>query len=262
MSKPLAYSRWRRLPGVHRITEQRLPDHRAEPQRLTLFVPGWVLDEAERLALQSGARSVQEYCETILREAIEHKTQGPSRPAGEPRFSGHLDLDEIASDLHEIAGWPASQPALKNFGPEPTYRALAARRPEGDAEMTPEPSSEAVEVVLRHAGFSDEARTGLLPGLRRGEPISPPQAEELLRALMTLEQALRDQPNIDRRLAYALHRLSFESQVLLTDAWPALASDQATLDVLRMVQESVERVLSGEDIRYYVPESPGEETGS
>ncbi len=50
--------------------------------------------------------------------------------------------------------------------------------------------------------------------------------------------------------------------MLLTDAWPALASDQATLDVLRMVQESVERVLSGEDIRYYVRESPEEEAGS
>lgn len=121
---------------------------------------------------------------------------------------------------------------------------------------------EAVEVVLRHAGFSEEAGTGLLPSLRRGEPVAPSQAEELLRALVALEQGLRGQERIGRTLAYALYRLAFEGQVLLTDAWPALASDQATLDVLRMVQESVERVLSGEDVRYYVPEAPGEESGS
>lgn len=265
MAKPLAYSRWRRLPGVHRITEHRLPDHRDEAQRLTLFVPGWVLDEAERLSLQSGARSVQEYCEALLQQAIEQKTGRPSPSPSEPRFSGSLDLDEIASDLQGLAGWPAAQPSLNDFRSEPVYGALATRRTEGETEMAPEPSttepSEAIEVVMRHSGFSGEARDGLLPGLRRGEPIAPPQAEELLRALMTLEHEMRDESRIGRKLAYALHRLAFESQVLLTDAWPSLASDQATLDVLRMVQESVERVLSGEDVRYYVPETPGE-TGS
>ncbi len=201
MAKPLAYSRWRRLPGVHRITEQRLPDHRSEPQRLSLFVPGWVLDEAERLAHQSGCHSVQEYCETILQEVIEQKAAGaPKRAPAEPKFSGHLDLDEIASDLQEIAEWSASQPVLNHTGAEPTYRALAAPASKRESEMPPEPSSEsreAIEVVLRHAGFSADSQFGLLPVLRRGEPISPPQAEELLRALMTLEQALREQSSIE-----------------------------------------------------------------
>lgn len=256
MSKSLAYSRWRRLPSLHRVTEHRLPDHRSEPQRLTLYVPGWVLDEAERLARQEGQGSVQEYCEGLLREAIARKLAPPER--SEPSFSSRLDLDEIASSFYDVPdrltdGEPGS---------EPERQALEApNRPEEremGEEAPPTEAREAVEVVLRHAGYSEGGEAGLLPRLRRGEAIAPPSAEELLRALVVLEQALRDQPRIDRRLAYALYRLAFESQVLLTDAWPALASDQATLDVLRMVQESVERVLSGEDIRYYAPGSSEE----
>ena len=55
---------------------------------------------------------------------------------------------------------------------------------------------------------------------------------------------------LDRRLAFALHRLAFESQILHTDAWPG-AFDAWTVDTLRAVQEAVERILSGQDIRYY-----------
>jgi hypothetical protein len=82
-------------------------------------------------------------------------------------------------------------------------------------------------------------------------PVSPDSARELLQALLDLERALQSDSHIDRRLAFALHRLAFEGQLLLTEAWPALAADPATVDTLRLVQEAVDRVLSGEDIRYY-----------
>jgi hypothetical protein len=47
-----------------------------------------------------------------------------------------------------------------------------------------------------------------------------------------------------------LHRLSLESQVLLTDAWPGVF-DERMIAAIRSVQEAVERILSGQDIRYY-----------
>ena len=50
-------------------------------------------------------------------------------------------------------------------------------------------------------------------------------------------------------MAHALHRLALESQVLLTDAWPG-AFDGRMIAAIRTVQEAVERILSGQDIRY------------
>ena len=46
----------------------------------------------------------------------------------------------------------------------------------------------------------------------------------------------------------------FEGQILHTDAWPG-AFDAWTVDTLRAVQEAVDRILSGQDIRYYPTES-------
>jgi hypothetical protein len=46
--------------------------------------------------------------------------------------------------------------------------------------------------------------------------------------------------------------------VLHTDAWPG-AFDEWTVDTLRAVQEAVERILSGQDIRYFSDDS-GPET--
>ena len=56
-------------------------------------------------------------------------------------------------------------------------------------------------------------------------------------------------------LLHALHRLALESQVLLTDAWPGVFDDRV-ITAIRTVQEAVERILSGQDVRYYpAPES-------
>ncbi len=56
-----------------------------------------------------------------------------------------------------------------------------------------------------------------------------------------------------------LHRLALESQVLLTDAWPGVF-DERVITAIRTVQEAVERILSGQDIRYYpAPATSGSE---
>ena len=126
--------------------------------------------------------------------------------------------------------------------------------------MTPAPVPEptnhvapsgAVAIVLRHAGLAENDPAGFLQSLRRGEPVTASAAQDLLQALIDLEAENRDTHSIDRRLAYALHRLAFEGQVLLTDAWHGAAADATTVDLLRIVQEGVDRILSGEDIRYY-----------
>lgn len=76
-------------------------------------------------------------------------------------------------------------------------------------------------------------------------------ADQLIGALRDLESRLQHAANLDRKLAYSLHRLAFEGQVLLTDSPTPAANDPATVERLRRVQEAVDRVLSGEDIRYY-----------
>jgi hypothetical protein len=105
------------------------------------------------------------------------------------------------------------------------------------------------EILARHVKAGDDDR-GFLPCLRRGEPVPAHKADELHRALGELETELRGLESVDRRTAHLLHRLALESQVLLTDAWPG-AFDERMIATIRQVQESVERILSGEDIRYY-----------
>jgi hypothetical protein len=113
----------------------------------------------------------------------------------------------------------------------------------------------AVEVVWRHVGMGEDDRA-FLPCLRRGAPVPEAKATELIRALHQLELEHRGAEVLDRRLAHALHRLALESQVLLTDAWPG-AFDDPMIVTIRTVQEAVERILSGEDIRYYpTPSQP------
>ena len=118
--------------------------------------------------------------------------------------------------------------------------------------------SSAIDVILRHAG-SGEDQWGLLPCLRRGEPVPASKSAELIYALNQLEEELKGAASIDRRMAHALHRLALESQVLLTDAWPGVF-DERVITVIRTVQEAVERILSGQDVRYYPqPQAAGSE---
>ena len=118
--------------------------------------------------------------------------------------------------------------------PRPTIRVVSDRT--------------ALEALWRHVGLGgDDA--GFLPCLRRGVPVPANTVSELIRALNQLELEHRGAEVLDRRMAHALHRLALESQVLLTDAWPGVFDDRM-IAAIRSVQEAVERILSGEDIRY------------
>jgi hypothetical protein len=250
VSKKLRYSRWRRLPaGLSRITERKIPGPDADLQRLTLYVPGRLLDAAEALAQKAGAPSVQAYCEDLLRTAIENEQTRHKLTDFQERTGGLDSLDEIANDPDYLAEWTAS---IGSGSRDEIPRALESPPP-----STPSPEepalpgpSDATEVVLRHAGRLGDDAGGLLPVLRRGERPDPDSARELMQALIDLERTFQGEGALDRRLAFALHRLAFESQILITDAWPGLAADPAVVDTVRLVQEAVDRVLSGEDIRY------------
>ncbi len=113
------------------------------------------------------------------------------------------------------------------------------------------------EILLRHVR-SAEDEWGFLPCLRRGEPVPIVKAAELNRALRQLEDELGGAGTVSRSTAIALHHLALESQILLTDAWPG-RFDERMIAAIRTVQEAVERILSGQDIRYYA--SPVEPDG-
>jgi hypothetical protein len=247
------YSRWRRLPGVRRISEYRLPHPDVELQRLTLYLPGGLLDRAEKLAARVGAESVQAYCEVLLAEAIENASDRDQATIIGARQGTLGGLDAIANDPDYLAEWSASAAPPPPPPPENTANALPPPEAQSEEPMDRIPAE---EVILRHATLVGDDPRALLATLRRGEVVDPDSARELLQALIDLERAYRDRTAIGRRLAYALHRLAFEGQVLLTDAWPAVPADPGTVDVLRIVQEAVDRVLSGEDIRYYGANPP------
>ena len=80
--------------------------------------------------------------------------------------------------------------------------------------------------------------------------MKPERATELLDALRRIEAEQEGATVLDRQLSYALHRLAMESQVMLTEAWPG-AFDRPMVGTIRAVQEMVERILSGRDVRFY-----------
>jgi hypothetical protein len=264
VAKRLRHSRRRRLPGAYRVHERAAPDPGKEPRRLSLFLPDEVLDRAEAQALRAGFETVQAYCATLLEQAIMAQHDRDRIEDAEARRGPLRGLDAIANDPDYLAEWSASAIVLERTGPAERERperspgpapvgADLPRPPGAPNSSQGDPTGAAVAVVFRHAAVGAEDPAAFLPALRRGEPIGPGPAEELLQALGDLEGMLRTAPLLDRRLAYALHRLAFEGQILLTEAWPDAAANPATVDLLRVVQEAVDRVLSGEDIRYYAP---------
>ncbi len=236
------YSRFRRLPGLYRIGDVKPPDPHEAPQLLALYLPGKLLDRAEALAIRTGATTVQEYCEKLLKMAIEREDRHAQAEAVEVKHDMLESLDAMADDPDYLADWNSTSsvreddPAVKFLDPDSaTNDRIAASR----------------EVILRHASLGVDDPSAFLATIRRGEVITASVGNELIAALVDLENQLQDATSLDRRLAYALHRLAFEGQILLTDAPTQAAADPATEDALRRVQEAVDRVLSGEDIRYY-----------
>jgi hypothetical protein len=134
-------------------------------------------------------------------------------------------------------------------GPEAASAVVESMKPVREDKAI-DPIGQAAEIVLRHAGQAGDDPQAFLACLRRGEAVAIGMVAELARALNALEAEYRDSRSLDRRVAFALHRLAYEGQILHTDAWPG-SFDEWTVDTLRAVQESVERILSGQDIRYY-----------
>jgi hypothetical protein len=241
-------------------------------------------------AVRLGFADAQEYCTELLLKAIEAEHVREQMADVEAKRGPLEGFHEIADDpeyLSELSAAAASRghdepaPTPPVVDTAPAVPVLAPDRVEPPAEITflepPEPATPpepvprpvvavasgaedgpAAEVVLRHAGQAGDDPYAFLPCLRRGEAVSPAVVAELAQALADLEKRCRDDRAMDRRLTFALHRLAFESQILQTDAWPG-TFDIWTVDMVRAVQEAVERILSGQDIRYYpVPASSGE----
>jgi hypothetical protein len=288
LAKRPRYSRWRRLPGLYRFGEKNRPEPKLEPQRLTLYL-GWdLLDAAEAQAAQAGVQTIQEYCTRLLQQAIETERVRAQVASIEAQRGLLEGLQEIADDPEYLAEWSAqiraqaqarNRPAAEPLRVEPPAHSTAMPAPgavdahapddpseprpghESGADVAPGPIANAPDlspsalVVLRHAALLVDNGPSFLASLRRGEAVPVAAVAELARALQDLEDEARDASSLDRRLAYALHRLAFEGQVLHTDAWPG-AFDAWTVDTLRAVQEAADRILSGQDIRYESP-TPG-----
>ena len=325
------YSRWLRLPPVFRSGEHKIPGPGEEAQRITLYLPGAVLDQAEALAGKAGVATLQEYCERLLGEAIEverlkdhvaevEARRGPlegfNEISGDPGYlsewrelsgarqtaaSGpqntpdhgpetasdltisadtidHLTLpsqiegDDDATQRTDVVGNEASEdvsPAQADEQGAPAARpririepARRAAEPVISQKIAPEVLDPgARQTLMKHVGSGQHDPGAFLPVLRRGQQIEPERLAELISALARVELDQQGVSVLERGLAYALHRLGLESQVLLTEAWPGVF-DWRTTSGIRSVQELVERILSGQDIRYYqgtlspVPENP------
>jgi hypothetical protein len=167
---------------------------------------------------------------------------------GEPG-SGDSPGERVASESG--SEHPAPEPAQVRIPASPGFVPVVSMNPTVISMSEPSAS----EIVARHAAARED-EWGFLPCLRRGQPVPAAKAAELIRALRQLEDELRGAEVISRKMAHALHRLGLESQVMLTDAWPDAFDDRTVRDI-RTVQEAVERVLSGQDIRYYSAPVPG-----
>lgn len=234
------------MPGLYRTGDAKPPDPHEEPLPLTVYLPGRLLDMAEALAMRHGVATTQEYCERLLTRAIKHDDETARAETVQITHGTMRSLDDLASDTESLVEWAASSK------PDP-----AQTRSNSHVSLEMNDSMTFTRgVILRHAGLADPDAPGVLPTLRRGDVLCAEEVDELVAALADLETSLEGATTLDRRLAYALHRLAFEGQVLLTDSLTEAASDPATIDRLRRVQEGVDRVLSGEDVRYF-PESTG-----
>ena len=286
MAKRNPYSRWRRLPPVFRSGEHKLPDPGEEPQRIIVYLPAAVLDQAEVLAGKAGVPTIQEYCAGLLKQAIEVERVKAHMVEVEAKRGPLEGFNEVTRDPDYLAEWheqsgsretAASRPQpLNSAGDEDgndPLNADASQSPEhGESparvlvRIEPAPrviepviterivpevmDGTAIEAVLAHVGPGDHEPQAFLPSLRRGQPPSPAGVSELMAALHQIEADQQGASMLDRRLAYALYRLALESQVLLTEAWPGVFDDR-TIGAIRAVQEMVERILSAPEIRYY-----------
>ncbi len=243
---------WRRPGNSFRLGQRGPSPTSLDEQRLTVYLPAHLLDWAEDQAARAGETTVQVYCARLLGDAIEAERSRGTVADAEAKQGALEGFRAITDDPEYLAEWVASAgtrdgrheiqitEASDSFSPPPG----------ASAAMPTAGPSPAAQAVLRHAAMIEDEPSGFLATLRRGESVPEGVVGELLQALNALEVEYRNAAVIDRRVAYALHRLAFEGQILHTDAW-AGALNAETVNTLRIVQEAVDRILSGEDIRYY-----------
>ncbi|WP_165225828.1 hypothetical protein [Aquisphaera insulae] len=174
-------------------------------------------------------------------------------PIHDVRF---LDPDDAIDGEADGQGSPDAPPVVR----------IERSRPQGEPRISerirPDVLSESArDVVIRGLGTDEPSSEDFLPALRAGRQVRPEKGEELLRALDQVEAELRGVNLLERRLSYSLHRLALESQVLLTELWPGVFDD-STIELIRAVQERVERILSGLEISYAPDDGPGAEGGT
>ena len=279
-------------PPVFRIGEVKLPDRNLEPQRLTLYLPGGLLDTAEAQAERAGVETVQEYCADLL--AARHRgragpragrrDRGAARAAGRaardrrrPRIPRRVERPGRCAGRRRPRALPGSNPPpAREPAPERASTAAEPRAggrhprgarhrgrtlaPDDAARRWPRPADlrarrPAAEVVLRHAGQAGDDPAGVPPVPAAGESVLA-EVAELAQALQTLEVEYRGTPRSTAgRLRPAPAGASRRRSCTPT---PGRARfDDWTVDTLRAVQEAVERILSGQDIRYY-PHRPAD----
>jgi hypothetical protein len=146
MSKQLRFSRWRRLTGWHRINEKKLPTHRTEEQRLTLYLPGALLDQAELLAAHARAASIQLYCEALLSQAIEAETARVRGMTSQVANDAFETIDEMADDAPTMREWSTattidiSAVRIPLSPPAATTESAAGRTVGSDSSETGKPT--------------------------------------------------------------------------------------------------------------------------
>jgi hypothetical protein len=230
------------------IDAERISAHVAdiEAQRGVFEGLHQIADDPEYLA---------EWSAQFAAQARDRPEPARTEPAANPAPVPEIVIAQDAAAVPERVRLASREPEME-LEREPESSPTRPERPAPAAESAVQAGrlSASAEVVLRHAAQSGADGPSFLANLRRGESVPLAEVAELARALHVLEAEARDASLMDRRLVYALHRLAFESQVLHTDAWPG-AFDDWTVDTLRAVQEAVDRILSGQDIRYYTPGS-------
>lgn len=278
-----------------------MPGYEDEVQRLTLYLPGGLLDLAEDLAELADVPTIQEYCSKLLALALENERARWRVAEAEAKQGPFEGLREIAKDPDYLAEWRPRDghprhPDDEADGPgviipvalEPTFldpedveETEAPAPPETSEPLTvrvkthrsAEPvvarpitpeliDGRPMEILWRHVAPGDQSSDGFLPRLRRGESVPPAEIAGLLDALGRLGEETKNAEGLDRRLAYSLYRLALESQVLMTEVWPS-AFDEPTVEGVRAAQEMVESILSGEAGQFQgAQENQGGEAGS
>jgi hypothetical protein len=201
---------------------------------------------------QTRSDTKQDHSQSV---GVHHDQIGSSLPGPSESVTAEIVFPEAeiqSEEPHTEAG-ALEAPGVERRDDAPSVRGPSISVSQPIATLKPRvllmSDRSAMEVLARHVGWSGDD-WGFLPCLRRGQPPPPARVLELTRALVQIEEELRSADVIDRKMAHALHRLALEAQVMLTDAWPGVF-DEPAIRAIRAVQEGVERILSGEDIRYY-----------